>query len=170
MRTLLVAAVLAVASFLPVAGLAGTTGALVGTVRISHPNSSAPIAGATVTITSEVQEERTTTDARGYFSFDSLVPGPYVVSVSQYGYETASATVLIGADNESRLTVGLRPRIMRVVLDGPWLMTNFVRSAIVSDVYSIPSEWPFYSFDGHDIYALHFIPGVTFGAGTVLSR
>lgn len=78
--------------------------------------------------------------------------------------------MLISADNESRLTVELRPQILHVVVDGPGLMTNFVRPGVVSDVYSIPSEWPFYSFDGHDIYALHFIPGVTFGAGPALSR
>ncbi|MEO7201934.1 MAG: carboxypeptidase-like regulatory domain-containing protein [Candidatus Tumulicola sp.] len=169
MRVLLVAALLA-ALLAPAVTIAGTTGELTGTVRLSYPNSQSPIAGATVTITSEVQNERTTTDARGYFCFVSLAPGSYVVSVSRYGYETTNSTVLISADNESWLTVELRSRIVRVVVDGPWLMTNFVRQGIVSDVYSIPAEWPFYSFDGHDIYALHFIPGLTFGAGPVLSR
>jgi hypothetical protein len=123
-----------------------------------------------VTIASDTQKERTTTDARGHFCFVSLAPGSYVVSVSKFGYETASSTVSISADSQSGLAVGLRRRIVGVMVDGPSMVTNFIRQAVVSDEYSIPPEWPFYSFDGHDMYALHFIPGLTFGWAPVLSR
>ena len=85
MKALLAVAAFFAASFLPVAGFSGTTGALVGTVRDAA--SGAPIAGATVIVASPAQHEQSVSDVRGRFSFVSLAPGVYVVTVTREGYE-----------------------------------------------------------------------------------
>jgi hypothetical protein len=170
MRALLVTAVLAVASLLPVPGVAGTTGALVGTV--TDAQSGAPVAGAQVTATSPAQRERSVSDASGHFVFVSLTPNTYVVTAMKKGYQPISyPDVRVSADSSTTLAVSAHPAIRIVaIIDGPWMGSTIVRLYDTADGYTLRPEMPFYSFDGHDIYALHFVPGVTFGAGPVLSR
>ena len=63
-----------------------TTGALAGQVTDS---SSAPVAGATVTVASSTAGLHRTvqTDESGHFSFPELKPGPYVVEAKALGFE-----------------------------------------------------------------------------------
>ncbi len=169
MRALLVAVALPVASFVPSAGFAGTTGALVGTV--TDAVSRAPVSGASVTVSSPAQREVTTSDATGHFSFVSLSSGVYVVTVSREGYATqAYSNVAVNADTSTAIALlTFRPlRQIGSVLD--YHYPSSFQEHVTSDVYVVTPVTPFYSFDGHDIYALHFIPGLTFGAAPALSR
>jgi Carboxypeptidase regulatory-like domain len=169
MRALLVAAALAAASFLPVSGFAGTTGQLAGTV--TDAGSRAPISGASVTVSSPAQREATTSDATGHFSFVSLAPGVYVVTVSREGYATQTySNVAVNADASTAIALlTFRPlRQIGSVLD--YHYPSIFQDHVTSDVYVVTPVTPFYSFDGHDIYALHFIPGLTFGDAPALSR
>ena len=59
--------------------LASVTGGLTGTVV--DADTSAPIAGAQVTATSPSQSVTTTTDAAGHFTFLTLSPDTYTVTV-----------------------------------------------------------------------------------------
>jgi len=65
--------------------LAGTTGALAGTVVDSQ--SGQPVADATVTATSASQTTTAHSDAAGKYVFISLMPDTYTLSVAKSGYE-----------------------------------------------------------------------------------
>ncbi len=60
--------------------LAGTTGRLGGQVT---DDTGAPVAGATVKAASASQTVQATTDGGGHFSFVSLAPDTYVVTVTR---------------------------------------------------------------------------------------
>lgn len=61
--------------------LAGTTGSITGTVTDKATN--APLADARVTATSPSQSATTTTDATGHFTFLSLGPVTYTLSIEK---------------------------------------------------------------------------------------
>jgi hypothetical protein len=161
-------AVLLAVSLAPAVGIAGTTGVIVGTVTDRR---NAPIAGATVTVTSPSQREQTVTDANGHFSFVSLAPNTYAVTISRPGYGTiAYREVAVNADASSSVVVAVQR--LYWTIDGLRVRqkTDLVQPRTTADVYVVPATWPFYSFNGTEIYALHFVPGLTFGSGPELSR
>ena len=63
---------------------AGTTGAIGGVVIDAQ--SQAPVAGARVDVTSPSQIAHAVTDAHGRFTFVSLLPDTYTITVSKAGY------------------------------------------------------------------------------------
>lgn len=162
-----IAGVLTLALFTGFA-LAGTTGALRGVVTDQRH---APVAGATVVVTSPAQREQTVTDAAGRFVFISLMPSTYAVTITGREYGTlAIQDVAVSADATSSMVA----RLSRLfwLIDGKRvrLKTALVQPGRAGDAYVIPSYWPLYDIDGTSIYALHFIPGLTFGSGPELSR
>jgi hypothetical protein len=172
MRAFVVAALLMVL-LAPSAAFAGTTGSLVGTVK--DASSGAPVSGATVIVQSPAEREQTTTDAKGGFTFVSLMPNTYTVFVSTRGYgTTVIPNVAVEADVTHDLPIALRHyKIVAHLFDCPApsiLTCTYIAAHQTYEVYVVSPRTPFYSFDGRDIYALHFIPGLTFGAGPVLSR
>ncbi len=72
----------------PSLSIAGTTGGLSGIV--TQTGTTAPIAGARVTVTSPSQIATATTDASGRFQFVSLTPDEYVATIEKTGFEPAS--------------------------------------------------------------------------------
>jgi hypothetical protein len=174
MRALAIAAVLA-ALLAPQATMAGTTGELTGTVI--DGSTGAPIAGATVTIEAPAQRESAVSDSAGHFSFVSLVPGTYTITAARSGFGDTKYTVYVAADTSSRLPIALQHDqrwigrgIRGVHRDYAFRPNEMVRAGIVPDVYVVLSSWPYYDVNGTDIYAIHFIPGLTFGSGTVMAR
>ena len=167
MKAFALAVVLAV-SLAPAVGVAGTTGVIVGTITDRR---NAPVSGATVTVASPSQREQTVSDAKGHFSFVSLAPDTYTVTISRPGYGTiAYREVVVNADASS--TVAVTVERLYWTIDGLRVRqkTDLVQPRTTADVYVVPATWPFYSFNGTDIYALHFVPGLTFGAAPELSR
>src|SRR6185312_5769694 len=82
--------------------LAGTTGGIGGTV--TDENGSA-VAGASVKVLSASQAASATTDASGHFSFLSLAPDTYTVSIEKQNYTSVSyAGVTVFADNQLALS------------------------------------------------------------------
>src|SRR5215469_16150170 len=76
--------------------LAGTTGRLSGTVLTV---TGTPIAGAVIKVSSPAPSVNTTTDATGAFTFISLAPDTYTVSVEKQGFQPQSvAGVTVFAD------------------------------------------------------------------------
>ena len=93
----------------PAAAQDYTRGNIVGTVTDS---AGAPVAGATVTVTSNEQGTRTvtTTDSNGRFQATSLATGTYTVVVQQGGatvVEDRGAQVLAGQNNSFAYTAGV---------------------------------------------------------------
>ena len=117
--------------------LAGTTGTINGSVV--DPQSNQPVSGARVTATSPSQSATTTSDATGRFSFVSLAPDTYTVSVPATA--TRDATSISGVTVQADATVSVslqQPSKLKVI----GTVTSRAASALVkpgttADVYSI---------------------------------
>ena len=85
--------------------LAGTTGAITGVVVDATSNQ--PVAAAKVTAASPSQTVTTTTDATGRFSFVSLAPDTYTVTVAAVGNHDAATLsgVTVQSDQNLNLTI-----------------------------------------------------------------
>jgi hypothetical protein len=116
--------------------LAGTTGGLTGVVV--DADTSAPIAGATVTASAPSQSVTATSDASGRFTFLTLAPDTYTVTVSKSGYQEVSQPgQIVFADTVQTVTVRLTKAlktIARVTAAGAGAL---VKSGTTSDVYSV---------------------------------
>ncbi len=117
--------------------LAGTTGAISGTVV--DQTSSQPVAGARVTAASPSQSATATTDPSGRFSFISLAPDTYTVSVDANATRDAASVSGITVQADQTLTVNLQqPTKLKVIGS----VTSRAAAALVkpgttADVYSI---------------------------------
>ncbi len=74
-------------------------------------NTGAPLAGATVSIS---QQQSTTTDISGSFSFADIAPGAYTLTASASNYDEGSQEVTVTADQTSTVTFYLQPRAPQV--------------------------------------------------------
>ena len=82
---------------------AGTTGTLSGVAVDAATN--VPIAGAKVTVTGPSAVVTATTDKSGHFTFASLPPDTYSVSLDSSDYHTSLSGVEVVADNVIVVTV-----------------------------------------------------------------
>ena len=134
-RSLILICVFIATSVVP--AFAGTTGGLRG--RVLDAATNAAVGGAIVTVTSPSQSASTETDASGGFSFLSLSPDTYTVSVQRQGYDAASAGgVSVFADQVQ--TVGTFSFIKTIKTIGTVrarATSNLVRPGTTSDVYSV---------------------------------
>jgi Carboxypeptidase regulatory-like domain len=167
-RIVLSAIVVALTMSLSGVASAGTTGALRGVVT---DQLHAPVAGATVVVSSPGQREQTVSDAAGRFVFISLMPATYAVTIVRRGFGTvAIQDVAVSAD----ATTSMVARMSRLfwLIDGMRVRSKaaLVQPGRAADAYVIPSYWPLYDVNGTNIYALHFVPGLTFGSAPELSR
>jgi hypothetical protein len=117
--------------------LAGTTGAINGTV--ADPQSNQPVSGAQVTAASPSQSATTTSDSTGRFSFISLAPDTYSVSVTASSTRDAASVSGVTVQADQTLTISLQqPTKLKVI----GTVTSRSASALVkpgttADVYSI---------------------------------
>jgi hypothetical protein len=116
--------------------LAGSTGVLSGT--IVDATASQPLAGARVTVTSPSQQNVTTTDASGSFSFLSLAPDTYTLVVEKSGYETINAPgITIQADQTQRVAFRANSRVQTIGTTRARNASSLVRPGTTTDSYSI---------------------------------
>ncbi len=136
LRRVSVTAMLLVTFFLQVTwALAGTTGGLSGVVRDDR---GAPVASATVSASSLSGSSTDTTDATGHFSFLSLNPDTYVVSVSKSGYEQMSQPgVVVFADQTQTLDLQTRRAPKEIGRVTARSASAIVKPGQVTDVYSV---------------------------------
>ncbi len=118
--------------------LASVTGGLTGIVVDAE--TSAPIAGAQVTAASPSQTATVTSDAAGHFSFLTLGPDTYTVSVNKSGYEPTSVPgQVVFADTIQNVTVRM-PRSLKTIARVTAAAAGaLVKSGTTADVYSINS-------------------------------
>src|SRR4029077_9201583 len=125
--------------------LAGTTGVISGSVLLTDGS---PVADAKVSATAPSQSVSTTTDANGHFTFVSLIPDTYTVSVSKDGFDTVSqpgVTVLADATQVVRLRNEAIAKVLRhvtatangLVTAGPSSAAYSFNSATQSKVASL---------------------------------
>ena len=93
--------------------LAGTTGGFTGSVV--DATSSAPIAGAVVTVSSPSQTASVTTDASGRFGFLTLAPDTYTVSVTKDQYQPNSESgQIVFADTVQTFTFRMQKTLTTI--------------------------------------------------------
>ncbi len=115
--------------------LAGTTGSLNGTVT---NDAGAPIAGASVKVSSASQTASTTTDSSGHFVFISLAPDTYTVTVEKTNFAPANlAGVTVFADQSQSLAFKLSKSLQTIAKVTARAAGSLVKSGTTSDVYSV---------------------------------
>jgi hypothetical protein len=115
--------------------LAGTTGGLSGTVRADDGT---PIAGAKVTAQAPSATVSTTTDATGHFSFLTLSPDTYTVSVEKDQYNPTSLTgIAVFADQTQTLALHMAKALTEIAHTTSRSAGNLVKPGTTSDVYSV---------------------------------
>jgi hypothetical protein len=119
---------------------AGTTGALQGIVTDQRHTA---VAGATVMVHSPAQHEQTTSDAFGQFTFASLIPGSYAITISKYPYGTQTTEqVAVTADGSTSVVIRIAGLFWTI--DGLRVRSksSLVQPGEGWDEYVIPSSWP----------------------------
>ncbi len=115
---------------------AGTTGSLSGTVI--DTSTGQPLAGARVSVASPSQTSAVTTDAAGKFSFLSLAPDTYTLSVEKTGYDGSSSSgISIFADQAQQINVRTAKTLRTIGTTRSRSNSELVRPGTVTDVYSV---------------------------------
>lgn len=116
--------------------LAGTTGRLNGAV--ADVQTKAPVAGAKVTVTSPSETIATTTDATGHFSFVSLEPDTYTITVEKDGYDSqAISGVSVFADASQVVGVQMVKTLKTIAKVTSRSAGSLLRPGTTADVYSV---------------------------------
>ena len=116
--------------------LASVTGGLSGTVLDAQ--TSAPIAGAQITVTSPSQSATATTDAAGRFTFLTLAPDTYTVTAAKSGYQTASVPgQVVFADTIQTVSLRMQSALRTIARVTSSAGSALVKSGTTADVYSI---------------------------------
>jgi len=155
-----IALVLAVV-LVPLSVVAGTTGSLTG--NIVSTLDGVPIANAVVTARSSTQIESTRSDSHGSFSFVSLTPNIYSISVERAGYQPVLIPeISIFADTSLHIT----PRMVAasVYITHVDRLNKVLRPGITSDVYSYNAPaTSLFPPTRNNQWILVMTPGITFG-------
>jgi hypothetical protein len=116
--------------------LAGTTGGLSGSVIDAE--GSAPVAGAQVTVASPSQNATGTTDAAGRFTFLTLPPDTYTVTIAKSGYQSISVPgQVVFADTVQTLTIRLPKSLKTIAHVAATGAGSLVKSGTTADIYSV---------------------------------
>jgi len=116
--------------------LASTTGGMSGTVTAA--DTGAPIANAKVTVSSPSQTVVGQTDASGRFTFISLSPDTYTVSLEKDGYQPASTPgVTVFADATQTVSLNMQSALKTIATTTSRAAGSLVKSGTTADVYSI---------------------------------
>jgi hypothetical protein len=88
--------------------LAGTYGAIAGTV--TDAKTGAPVAGVALRVSSPSQTANVTTDSHGHYLVFSLLPDDYTLSAQKEGYQSLSVRgQSVEADQTQRYDLELTP-------------------------------------------------------------
>ena len=116
--------------------LAGTTGSITGTVTDGKTH--LPLAGVRVEIASPAQTSATVTDAGGRFTFISLAPDTYAITLGKTGYERLVAGgITVQADQELTEQLVLQPSLQQIGHVTARSPLDLVKPGTISDVYSV---------------------------------
>lgn len=153
---------------LPVSALAGTTGTISGTV--TDATTGKPIADASVAAAAPSGSRTTTTDARGFYVLQSLLPDTYTVSVQATGYDSQSVPgVVVQQDLTTYQNLHLAKALKTIAAVHSRSAGNLVQPGTTSDVYNVSGAHLNAIAGGNDLHKTLYqyiaaIPGVT-GSG-----
>jgi hypothetical protein len=116
--------------------LAGTTGTISGTVLDSATKQ--PLAGAVISASSPSQSATATADSSGHYTFLSLAPDTYVLSVEYKGYDSVLLSgVTVQADQVRVVPLDLSKSLKTIATVHNQSVGALVKPGTTSDVYSI---------------------------------
>ncbi len=116
--------------------LAGTTGTISGTVTDTATKQ--PLAGARINATSPSQSATAIADAQGHYTFLSLAPDTYVLSVEYDKYDSILLSgVTVQADQVRVIPLNLAKSLKTIATVHNVAASALVKSGVTSDVYSI---------------------------------
>jgi hypothetical protein len=150
--------------------LAGTTGGMSGLVT---DLTGKPVADAAVKAVSAQQAASTTTDGKGHFSFLTLAPDTYTVSIEKAGYEPLTVPgITIFADQQQTLAFRMQQALKVIAHVTSTAPGALVKSGVGADLYNVSatsiSKSSALGGGGNlnSAYsAISSVPGVTVGAG-----
>jgi len=117
--------------------LAGTTGGLGGYVTDDQGKA---VAGASVKVLSASQAASATTDASGHFTFLSLAPDTYTVSIVKDGFAPFSeAGITVFADQQQALSFQLQRQLKTIANVTSTAAGALVKTGVGSDIYNVNS-------------------------------
>ncbi|MBV8333663.1 MAG: TonB-dependent receptor [Candidatus Eremiobacteraeota bacterium] len=117
--------------------LGGTTGALHGVVT----SEGKPLAGAVVTASSPSGTSTAVTDAGGHFTFVSLSPDDYTLTVEKPGYDRASFSgAVVFADATQVVTLVVHRTLLTIARTTSRSSSSLVRPGTTADVYSVNAK------------------------------
>lgn len=122
-----------------------TSGAILGTVTDAN---GAPVAGASVTLTSQAlgQTRTLTTNAAGQFSATGLQPGAYSYVVSANGYDDAKGTASIVISQEVRYDIAMQTvgATQTIIVKGHRVRQDFAKTTtgLTVDLDALTSQEP----------------------------
>jgi hypothetical protein len=117
--------------------LAGTTGSISGVVV--DPSGNQPVAGASVNVASPSQSATTTTDTIGRFTFASLAPDTYTITVAASANRDVSSVsgVTVQADQNLNVTLTQPTKLQNIGHVTSRSASSLVKPGTTADVYSI---------------------------------
>jgi Carboxypeptidase regulatory-like domain/TonB dependent receptor len=115
--------------------IAGTTGGLSGTVTDTNK---VPVAGAKITATSPSQLASAVTDSTGHFTFVSLAPDEYTLTIEKTGFDSGSFPgIAVFADAQQTLSLTLHPALQTIAKVSSRASGDLVRAGTTADLYSV---------------------------------
>ena len=116
--------------------LAGTTGTISGTVIDTATKQ--PLGGAKISASSPSQSASVTADSQGHYTFLSLAPDTYVLSVEYSGYDSVLLSgVTVQADQVRVVPLNLSKSLKTIATVHNQSVAALVKPGTTSDVYSI---------------------------------
>jgi hypothetical protein len=150
---------------LPVTAVAGTTGAISGT--IVDASTGAPIANADVTAAAPSGSGSTKTDSRGFYVLQSLIPDTYTLSVQSTGYNPVSIPgLVVQQDLTTDQNIRLNKALKTIANVHTRSAGDLVQPGTTSDVYNVTGAQLNAISGGNDLHKTLYqyiaaIPGVT---------
>ena len=119
--------------------LAGTTGGLTGTVADAQTGRG--IANAKITVASPSQSTSATSDASGRYTFVSLAPDTYTVTITSPGYQTFTQPgVTVVSDQTINLNFTPAKQLQNIGRTSARSSTDLVKPGQTADVYTITGQ------------------------------
>jgi hypothetical protein len=119
--------------------LAGTTGGIAGAVTDAQTGKA--ISGAKVSVASPSQSASATTDAQGRYSFVSLTPDTYTLTIAAPGYQAFSqAGLTVVADQTQSYSFTPTKQLQQIGRISARSASDLVKPGQTADVYSISGQ------------------------------
>jgi hypothetical protein len=145
--------------------LAGTTGTISGTAV--DADTGAPLANVKVSVSSPSQSATTSSDAKGFYTLQGLVPDTYTISFQLEGYEALSNSgVSVFQDETTSQNARLGKTLKTIANVSARGAGNLVQPNQPSDVYTVSNDELNAISGGNDLHKtlyqyIQAVPGIT---------